>query len=104
MSLLKNYQHFTRTTAVYPKDQELIYLALGLASEAGEVAGKVKKIIRDKEDLTDGVLDEMGDCLWYMAQLCNYFGVSFNDLIFRNTEKLTKRKKSDTLHGSGDER
>lgn len=63
------YQEAAATFAVYPKDREREYLALGLISEVGELAGKVKKEIRDGVDLTDGILGEVGDCAWYASQI-----------------------------------
>lgn len=65
------YVEFTRTTAIYPKDRAITYLMLGLISEVGEVAGKVKKRIRDGELSvpTSAIVSEIGDCLWYLARL-----------------------------------
>lgn len=66
-----DYVKFTRTTAIYPKDRAVAYLTLGLISEVGEVAGKVKKRIRDGESAvpTSAIVSEIGDCLWYLARL-----------------------------------
>ncbi len=67
------YQIQAATFAIYPKDREREYLSLGLLSEVGELAGKVKKEIRDGVDLTEAILDEAGDIAWYCAMLCLHF-------------------------------
>jgi len=108
---LEEYQKFTKTTARYPKEngQNLIYTILGLVSEAGEVADKMKKVIRDK----DGVISdetkkemakEIGDTLWYVSQLSAELGLTLDEVAEANIEKLNSRKERDTLHGSGDDR
>ena len=71
---LDEYQEIARQTALYPDDQRITYPALGLASEAGEVAGKVKKVLRDQgghfdEGQREAIKDELGDVLWYVAVL-----------------------------------
>lgn len=68
---LKQYAAFTASTAVYPLDQAREYLSLGLFSELGEVAGILKRAIRDGKGLVDldKLRDELGDCLWYLVQL-----------------------------------
>ncbi len=65
-----DYQEQAAQFAVYPKDREREYLALGLISEVGELAGKLKKEIRDGVDLTEAILDEISDVMWYVSQLC----------------------------------
>lgn len=87
----------------------LSHHALGIANEAGEVAGKVKKLIRDKQGyLTfgdiDDVVKEMGDVLWYMAALCTALDVSLSDVAAGNLTKLFSRKERGVLSGSGDNR
>ena len=104
-----NYQFRSKQTAVYPQDKALEYLALGLVSEAGEVAGKVKKLIRDHgSQLTDEQSEmlqaEIGDVLWYISELCTTLKVNMATVARNNIEKLTKRKESNTIHGSGDNR
>lgn len=90
-------------------DKKFVYTALGLAGEAGEVAGKIKKIYRDN----DGVLDEkrrqilkkeLGDVLWYVAQLCTDLDLSLDEVAKYNIEKLATRKKIGTIRGDGDDR
>jgi NTP pyrophosphatase (non-canonical NTP hydrolase) len=105
----QEYLEFTRTTAIYPKENALGYLALGLTSEAGEVAGKLKKVIRDSNNvLTDekreAIFAEVSDVLWYMVRLTDELGYTFDDLIEYNTQKLSSRKERGTLGGSGDVR
>jgi len=104
------YQKESRKTAIYPqKGNNLIYPTLGLVGEAGEVAEKVKKLIRDKnfvvdEEFKEGVKKELGDVLWYLAQLCTELGISMEDVAKTNLEKLFSRLERGKIHGSGDER
>lgn len=103
------YQTQARKTAIYPQDTALAYLALGLTGEAGEVAEKVKKILRDKNGYIDAsdreaLAKESGDVLWYLANLLHHLGIFMNDAAVMNLEKLTSRQKRGKLSGSGDER
>ena len=104
------YEMKASQTAIFPKTQALEYLALGLTSEAGEVAGKVKKLIRDGADIEDyelkkiAIASEVGDVLWYCAMLAKEVGVPLNDIMKENLKKLHGRKVRGTLHGSGDNR
>ena len=82
----------------------VIYPALGLAAEAGEVANKVKKILRDGDFDRKAVADEIGDCLWYIAALCRDLNVNMNDVARANLSKLQDRKKRGVISGSGDNR
>ena len=109
ISDLDMYQKVALTTAIYPREQAIIYPTLGLAGEAGEVANKVKKIIRDGSDSKDEKLvseikAEIGDCLWYIAVLASDFDIKLSDIASANLEKLEKRKEKGTIHGSGDNR
>ena len=109
VSDLDMYQKVALTTAIYPREQAIIYPTLGLTGEAGEVANKVKKIIRDGSDSKDEKLvseikAEIGDCLWYIAVLANDFDIQLSDIASTNLEKLEKRKEKGTIHGSGDNR
>ena len=109
VSDLDMYQKVALTTAIYPREQALIYPTLGLTGEAGEVANKVKKIIRDGSDSKDEKLvseikSEIGDCLWYIAVLASDFDIKLSDIASANLEKLEKRKEKGTIHGSGDNR
>ena len=109
ISDLDMYQKVALTTAIYPREQAIIYPTLGLTGEAGEVANKVKKIIRDGSDSKDEKLvseikAEIGDCLWYIAVLANDFDIKLSDIASTNIEKLANRQKNNTIHGSGDDR
>ena len=109
ISDLDMYQKVALTTAIYPREQAIIYPTLGLTGEAGEVANKVKKIIRDGSDSKDEKLvseikAEIGDCLWYIAVLANDFDIKLSDIASTNIEKLANRQKNGTIHGSGDTR
>ncbi|HRN96922.1 MAG TPA: nucleoside triphosphate pyrophosphohydrolase family protein [Candidatus Saccharibacteria bacterium] len=107
---LNEYQQLALRTAG-PKDKkdEMFHLVLGLVGEAGEIAEKVKKIIRDhgsdfdkldKEDLKK----ELGDVMWYIAVLSDYFDISLDAIGTKNIEKLASRQSRGTLSGSGDNR
>ncbi len=108
----KNYQNKAIHTLLYPGSGEiqgLLYVALGLNGEAGEVAEKVKKILRDNKSEVDSarredLILEAGDVLWYIAGLCHELGVSLEEVAKRNVEKLDNRHKKGTLQGSGDHR
>ena len=109
ISDLDMYQQVAKTTAIYPREQAIIYPTLGLTGEAGEVANKVKKIIRDgsnskDEKLVSEIKAEIGDCLWYIAVLADDFDIKLSDIASANLEKLATRKKNNTIHGSGDNR
>ena len=104
------YEMKAGQTAIFPKTQALEYLALGLTSEAGEVAGKVKKLIRDGEDMEGyelkkiAIASEIGDVLWYCAMMAKEVGVPLNEIMKENLKKLHSRKERGTLSGSGDNR
>ena len=98
------YEELASLTAIYPKEKALEYLALGLTSEAGEVAGKVKKLIRDGKGDKKAIASEIGDVLWYCAMLAKETKVSLNDIMKDNLKKLYSRKERGTLQGSGDNR
>ena len=100
------YQAAARETAIYPRAAAIVYPALGLAGEAGEVADKVKKVIRDgtKPDTHEQIVAELGDVLWYVAVLAWDLGVDLETVAQRNLDKLAARKAKGTLRGSGDKR
>ena len=109
VSDLDMYQQVAKTTAIYPREQAIIYPTLGLTGEAGEVANKVKKIIRDgsnskDEKLVSEIKSEIGDCLWYIAVLANDFNIKLSDIASTNLIKLENRKEKGTIRGSGDQR
>lgn len=104
-----SYQEWTHTTAIYPgastgNDQELTYLALGLNGEAGEVADKIKKHLRDGKLDIGGIIYELGDVTYYIARLADALGYSFEDILEINHSKLESRKTRNVLTGSGDAR
>ena len=106
----QEYQDEARKTAIYPnKDNNFIYPTLGLAGEAGEVAEKIKKVIRDgngivSEEKKVEITKELGDVLWYIANLSKEIGVSLEEVANKNLEKLQSRQQRGELHGSGDNR
>ena len=104
-----DYQQKTISVAIYPEagtgsDMEIFYLSLGLTSEAGEIAGKVKKYIRDGKLDPGAMAYELGDVAWYLARLADSMGYSFEEILQINYSKLTKRKEEGVLSGSGDYR
>ena len=101
---MDKYQQQAATTAIYDQKHAVIYPALGLAAEAGEVANKVKKIMRDGKLDRDGIADEIGDCLWYIAALCRDLNIDMETVAYDNLEKLHGRQKRGTLRGNGDKR
>jgi NTP pyrophosphatase (non-canonical NTP hydrolase) len=103
------YQFRTSLTARYPQDRAIEYLVLGLTSEAGEVAGKYKKIIRDNDgqftqENTDSLLDELGDVLWYCSELATALKTNLAAVAARNVQKLESRAQRGKIAGSGDNR
>ena len=98
-----DYQLKAKETAIFPKDKALEYLCLGLVGEAGEIANKAKKVIRDnKKDHDLG--GEIGDVLWYCAMLADYLDVNLGKIMEDNINKLQSRKERGVLGGSGDNR
>ena len=106
----KTYQKKARETAKYPNlGSNNIYPTLGLVGEAGEVAEKVKKVIRDKNSIFDeesklAIKKELGDVLWYLSNLCTEFNFSLEDVALNNLEKLKLRASKGKICGSGDDR
>jgi len=98
------YQRKAAETAIFPKEKALEYLTLGLAGEAGEVANKVKKIVRDGKLDKEAIGSEIGDCLWYIAAICKDLGLKMEDVAQANLDKLRQRQEKGTLSGSGDTR
>ena len=101
---MDKYQQQAATTAIYDQKHAIIYPALGLAAEAGEVANKVKKIMRDGNLDREGLSSEIGDCLWYIAALCRDLNIDMETVAYDNLEKLHGRQKRGTLRGNGDKR
>ena len=107
---LSNYQERSRVTAVYPDaGANLLYPTLGLCGEAGEVAEKVKKMVRDdggvlSDERRVALAGELGDVLWYVAQLATEAGLDLGAIARDNLDKLRSREQRGALQGSGDER
>ncbi len=104
------YQKKSRKTAIYPDaGSNFIYPTLGLAGESGEVAEKIKKVIRDKggkidEETKEKIEKELGDVLWYVSQIVTELGLDLNKVAEKNIEKLSSRMERGKIGGSGDER
>lgn len=104
---LDDYQHGAADTAVYPCQGGwvgLLYTVLGLSGEAGELANQVKKVLRDdgftvSEERKAKLLDELGDVLWYVANMALELGVDLDHLARKNLEKLAQRKEQGTIKG-----
>jgi NTP pyrophosphatase (non-canonical NTP hydrolase) len=107
---LSDYQRRSRATAVYPgAGENLTYPALGLCGEAGEVAEKVKKAIRDDggvltDERREALAGELGDVLWYVAQVATEAGLELDRIAESNLAKLRSRQERAVLQGSGDSR
>ena len=106
---LNQYQEKALKTAIYPEDKKIIYPTLGLTGEAGEVADKVKKVIRDNnQEFTDEkkrqIALEISDVLWYCATLSHDLGYTLGEIGQMNVDKLASRQQRNKIGGSGDER
>jgi NTP pyrophosphatase (non-canonical NTP hydrolase) len=107
-----NYQALAAKTAMYPgRDADAVapYPALGLAGEAGEVCEHIKKAIRDDggqitDERRSALRKELGDVMWYLAELCSQLGLEMGDVAEANVEKLADRRERGVLQGSGDNR
>ena len=104
------YQERARQTAKYPViGHAVIYPTLGLTNEAGEVSGKIKKIFRDRQGVIsqsdlEALLGELGDVLWYLAQVSTELGLSLDEIAEHNIAKLLDRQRRGKIHGDGDNR
>ncbi len=104
------YEKMIVETAVYPdKGKNFVYPTLGLVGEAGEVAEKIKKVLREEsgvvtDEKKEEIKKELGDVLWYLAALSRELGFTIEDVAQKNIEKLASRKERGVLHGSGDNR
>ena len=107
---LNEYQQKASKTALYPNvGDNPIYPTLGLAGEAGEVADKVKKVIRDRNGIFDmeakeSIMLELGDVLWYVSQLGAELGFHLEDIAISNLNKLSSRSSRGRISGYGDNR
>src|SRR6476620_5079132 len=104
------YQRESRKTwSVIHTDHSIVYPTLGLANEAGEVAGKIKKVFRDKsgqinEETREALKAELGDVLWYMAQVATELDLSLDEIAEYNLAKLYDRLERGKIKGDGDNR
>lgn len=103
------YQKEAMKNKVYGYGDLITYPTLGLANEAGETAGKVKKVLRDfdgvfNQENKDKIADERGDVLWYLAALAEDLGFTLSEIAVRNLVKLQDRRERGVIHGSGDNR
>ena len=106
---LEAYQKEAAKTARYPEAYRLLYPTLGLVGEAGELANKVKKVLRDQggeltEETREALLSELGDVLWYVAQVATDLGASLEAVAEANLRKLRSRLERGAISGSGDNR
>jgi len=106
----EEYQKLSRKTAIYPnKDNNFVYPTLGLSGESGEVAEKIKKVLRDSNGVIDDskkqeLAKELGDVLWYVSQLATELGLSLDEIASLNIEKLYSRFDRNKISGEGDNR
>ena len=104
------YQRESRKTwSLIHTDHAIVYPTLGLTNEAGEVAGKVKKIFRDKggkisEQDREALKQELGDVLWYLTQICTELDLTLQEVAETNIDKLFSRLERDQIRGDGDHR
>jgi NTP pyrophosphatase (non-canonical NTP hydrolase) len=102
-------QAAARTGGEIAVDHPIVYPTLGLANEAGEAAGKVKKIFRDRGGVVtdadrEALALELGDVLWYLSELCTRLGIRLEDVAAANIAKITDRAARGVLGGDGDHR
>ena len=100
----RDYQKKAVSFAIYPATHKVLYPTLGLCGETGEVAEKVKKQVRDGVFNRHEVAKELGDVLWYLANLSNDIGYNLDEIADINIEKLTSRQDRNKIKGSGDNR
>lgn len=104
------YQKESRKTAIYPKiGHEIVYPALGLAGESGEVVEKIKKLFRNDNGVISDeakieLAKELGDVIWYVSQIATELGISMEEVVQMNLLKLKKRMTEGTIASSGDNR
>jgi len=111
---INHYQQEARKTAIYPNaGNDFVYPALGLVGESGEIANKLKKVLRDDEcsspkcmsdEKRHEVAMELGDVLWYIAQLSSELGYDLEEIAQGNLDKLNSRMERGKIGGSGDNR
>lgn len=105
LDTLATYSEWVEDKIITAGETRLVENTLGLVGEAGEVAEKIKKMIRDNKKVTNGEIAlEIGDVLFYAAALGNYLGYTFDEIIEMNVNKLDSREKRGVLQGDGDNR
>jgi len=99
---LKEYQELCKTTAKKfdNKTVEIMTYGLGIAGEAGDVAGCIKKTFAHKDDVTLAIKENLGDTMWYISMICNYYDWNLEDVLKENIDKLTKRFPEGFKHGT----
>jgi NTP pyrophosphatase (non-canonical NTP hydrolase) len=92
--IFDTYQEKSKHTVLPQVKDNISYYVMGLAGEAGEVANLVKKQVRDlqRANATEVAL-ELGDVLWYVTRIAEYFGFSLEDIAQMNIQKLAERYK-----------
>lgn len=106
---IHEYQLAARTTAIYPSEAAITYPLLGLSGEVGEFCNKYKKVIRDDHGTLTiekhaELVAELGDILWYLANLAHDLGISLDDAAGANIDKLQSRMLRGVIGGAGDNR
>lgn len=102
-----DYQQGARETAIYPESAEVTYPLIGLGDEVGEVMGAYKKYLRgdySSKEMEKRMKAELGDVLWYLANLADDLGLNLEEIAFENLKKLQTRKAKGVLRGDGDNR
>jgi len=103
-----DYQKSARKTKIYPDISEVFYPTLGLCGEVGELANKVKKIMRGDKEIfelkTETIYYELGDILWYLSNICSDLDCSLDDIAKMNVAKLKKRQEENKIKGDSDNR
>lgn len=105
----ETYEKIASSTRDYGVGEDVIYPVLGLNGEAGEVAEKVKKVLRDKQGVysqedKDEIEKELGDCLWYITAISKDIGSSLSSVAQTNLDKILARRQNGTINGNGDNR
>ena len=104
-----DYQDIAVSTAIYPNTHKIVYPMIGLSGEVGEVAEKIKKTIRDNngcfdDNIRTAIALEIGDVMWYCANLANDLDLRLSDVLQMNVDKITTRTCNNKINGSGDNR
>jgi NTP pyrophosphatase (non-canonical NTP hydrolase) len=105
---MNEYQLEALKTKIYPREYAIVYPALGLAGESGEVCEKIKKHLRGDYDISGDLINEvekeLGDVLWYIANLATDLGLNLDNIASKNIDKLRDRERRNVIKGDGDDR